>query len=109
MVDNNPRTTNLNDYLQGFIGTLNTAEDGHDITYSSSNITMSGFPLKVKFYLSPIYMSPLTSRIIIFLTIIRDKAYFIMYSAEPNFYSDELQNVQNMIDSFTVFSGNNSP
>jgi hypothetical protein len=29
---------------------------------------------------------------------IRDKAYFIMYSAEPNFYSDELQNVQNMID-----------
>ena len=60
MVDNNPRTTNLNDYLQGFIGTLNTAEDGHDITYSSSNITMSGFPLKVKFYLSPIYMSPLT-------------------------------------------------
>jgi hypothetical protein len=39
---------------------------------------------------------------------IRDKAYFIMYSAEPNFYSDELQNVQNMIDSFTVFSGNNS-
>ena len=60
MVDNNPRTSNLNDYLQGFIGTLNTAEDGHDITYSSSDTTMSGFPLKVKFDLSPIYMSPLT-------------------------------------------------
>jgi hypothetical protein len=61
MVDNNPRTTNLNDYLQGFTDTPNITEDGHDITYSSSSdTTMSCFPLKVKFDFSPIYMSPLT-------------------------------------------------
>ena len=60
MVDNKTRTTNLNDYLQGFIGTLNTAEDGQGIIHFSSDTIMSGFPLKVKFDFSPIYMSPLT-------------------------------------------------
>jgi chitodextrinase len=106
IVDNNPRTTNLNDYLQGYIVTLNAVESGHDFVYSSSNATISGSQaLKVKFDVTPSFFSPpITLKSILMLTVIRDKAYAILYSAEPNFYSDQLQNAQHMIDSFSVSS-----